>query len=110
MVSDALSAGAVQADAAGAAEAADRGAAAWSIGVPGRPKCCAIAPIAMNSRVDPHVMCGPLSETASRIGPTPSSTDRSARPTARASMRSQQALELERFAERDLDLGAGLLG
>jgi hypothetical protein len=36
--------------------------------VPGRPKCCAIAHIAMNSRVEPLVICGPLSETASRIG------------------------------------------
>jgi hypothetical protein len=34
---------------------------AWSVGVPGRPKCCAIAHIAMNSRVDPDVICGPLS-------------------------------------------------
>jgi hypothetical protein len=34
----------------------------------GRPKCWAIAHIAMNSRVEPEVICGPLSLTASRIG------------------------------------------
>ena len=43
-----------------------------------RPKCCAIAHIAMNSRVDPDVICGPLSLTAKRIGTTASSRDRSA--------------------------------
>ncbi len=37
---------------------------AWSVGVSGRPKCCAIAHIAMSSRVDPEVICGPLSLTA----------------------------------------------
>ena len=31
-------------------------------------KCCAIAHIAMNSRVEPLLICGPLSETAKRIG------------------------------------------
>jgi hypothetical protein len=30
---------------------------AWSVGVPGRPKCWAIAHIAMNSRVEPAVIC-----------------------------------------------------
>jgi hypothetical protein len=34
---------------------------AWSVGVPGRPKCWWIAHSAMNSRVDPEVICGPLS-------------------------------------------------
>ena len=53
---------------------------AWSVGVPGRPKCCAIAHIAMNSRVDPEVICGPLSLTARRMGRrTASSTEGSAR-------------------------------
>lgn len=37
--------------------------------VPGRPKCCAIAHIAINSRVDPEVICGPLSLTASSTAP-----------------------------------------
>src|SRR5664280_1042752 len=40
---------------------------AWSVGVCGRPKCWAIAHRARNSRVAPEVICGPLSETASRI-------------------------------------------
>ncbi|MGH8899631.1 MAG: hypothetical protein ACRDZ4_22030 [Egibacteraceae bacterium] len=30
---------------------------AWSVGVPGRPKRCAIARMAMSSRVDPEVIC-----------------------------------------------------
>ena len=47
---------------------------AWSVGVPGRPKCCAIAHMAMNSRVAPLVICGPLSLTASRIGGNGAST------------------------------------
>ena len=41
---------------------------AWSVGVPGRPKCWAMAMRAMNSRVEADVIWGPLSETASRIG------------------------------------------
>src|SRR5437016_636768 len=32
---------------------------AWSVGVPGRPKCWAMAHMAMNSRVEPEVICGP---------------------------------------------------
>ena len=120
MVSDALSVGAVQ---AGAAGAADRGAAAfvlvggcdvadagvqphgvvldayhgelgaqnggvgdrdevWPVGLDvaeetldpglvsrgaGPPKCCAIAHIAMNSRVDPDVICGPLSDARATV-------------------------------------------
>ena len=47
---------------------------AWSVGVPGRPKCWAIAHSARNSRVEPEVICGPLSETASRIGRVSSSS------------------------------------
>jgi hypothetical protein len=34
---------------------------AWSVGVPGRPECWWMAPKAMNSRVEPEVICGPLS-------------------------------------------------
>lgn len=33
--------------------------------VPGRPKCCAMTHIARNSRVDPGVIRGPLSDRAS---------------------------------------------
>jgi hypothetical protein len=36
---------------------------AWSVGVPGQPKCWAIAHRARNSRVEPEVICGPLSDT-----------------------------------------------
>jgi hypothetical protein len=38
---------------------------AWSVGVPGRPKWGAMAHRAMNSWVEPDVICGPLSDTAS---------------------------------------------
>src|SRR5947199_2793767 len=38
------------------------------VGVPGLPKCWAMAHMAMNSRVEPDVICGRLSETASRMG------------------------------------------
>jgi len=55
---------------------------AWSVGVPGRPKCWAIAHNAMNSRVEPDVIWGPLSETASRIGLAWSSTPMSTRPSS----------------------------
>jgi len=57
---------------------------AWSVGVPGRPKCWWIAHKAMNSRVDPDVICGPLSLMASRIGRDGSSRLRSTRPSWRA--------------------------
>jgi hypothetical protein len=43
---------------------------AWSVGVPGRPKCCAIAHMAMR-RVEQLVISGPLSETASSTGDSP---------------------------------------
>ncbi|MGH3966292.1 MAG: hypothetical protein ACRDZO_27280 [Egibacteraceae bacterium] len=33
---------------------------AWSVEVCGRPKCCAIAHMTMNSRVDPEVSCAPV--------------------------------------------------
>lgn len=34
---------------------------AWLVGVPGRPKCwAAVAHMAMNSRVEPDVICGPF--------------------------------------------------
>ncbi len=47
---------------------------AWSVGVPGRPKCCTIEHSAMYSEVDPDVIWGPLSETASKIGSRVSSS------------------------------------
>ena len=37
-------------------------------GVPGRPKCWWMAHKAMNSRVEPEVICGPLSLRASSTG------------------------------------------
>jgi hypothetical protein len=55
---------------------------AWSVGVPGRPKCWAIAHRARNSRVEPEVIWGPLSDTASRIGRASSSTPRSMVPSS----------------------------
>lgn len=61
-------------------EALDPGLA-WPVGVPGRPKCWAITHGAMNSRVGPAVICGPLSEIASRIGRCSSSTPRSTSPS-----------------------------
>ncbi len=57
-------------------------------GVPGRPKCWWIAHRAMNSRVEPEVICGPLSLIASRTGRDGSSTVASTRPSWRALMRS----------------------
>ena len=41
---------------------------AWSVGVWGRPVCIARACSAMNSRVVPEIICGPLSDTASSTG------------------------------------------
>ena len=83
---------------------------AWSVGVPGRPKCWAIAHSAMNSRVEPEVICGPLSETASRIGRAGrhrrvGSTGRS----WRASMEVEEAFGIQCVGEDELDLGGGLL-
>src|SRR3954447_6933243 len=83
---------------------------AWSVGVPGRPKCCAIAHMARNSRVEALVICGPLSETASSTGRAGSSTVGSASRRWCASTCSEQAFELERVREGELDLQAGLLG
>ena len=83
---------------------------AWSWGVPGRPKCCAIAHIARNSRVEPDVICGPLSLTASSTGRVGSSTVGSASWRLVRVDALEQALELERVRERELDLQAGLLG
>jgi hypothetical protein len=54
------------------------------VGVPGRPKCWWMAHKAMNSRVDPEVICGPLSLRASRTGRAGSSTVGSTRPSCRA--------------------------
>ena len=51
---------------------------AWSVGVPGRPKWVAMACRAMNSLVEPEVICGPLSLTASRMGRAGSSVPGSA--------------------------------
>src|SRR5437867_2584375 len=45
---------------------------AWSVGVPGRPKCSAMAHRAMNSRVEPDVIWRPLAETANRSSQDPS--------------------------------------
>jgi hypothetical protein len=53
-------------------------------GVPGRPKCWWIAHKAMNSRVEPEVICGPLSLRASSTGRLGSSTVGSTRPSWRA--------------------------
>jgi hypothetical protein len=63
---------------------------AWSVGVPGRPKCWWIAHEAMNSLVDPEVICGPLSLRASSTGRDGSSTLVSTRPSWRAVMRSSK--------------------
>src|SRR5215218_903703 len=41
---------------------------AWSVGVCGRPKCWTMEHNARNSLVDPEVICGPLSDTASSSG------------------------------------------
>ena len=55
---------------------------AWSVGVDGLPKCCAMATMAMNWRVPVAIIWEPLSDTASRIGLTPSSVFGSTRPLA----------------------------
>jgi hypothetical protein len=54
------------------------------VGVPGRPKCWWIAHKAMNSRVDPEVICGPLSLRASSTGRDGLSTVGSTSPSWRA--------------------------
>jgi hypothetical protein len=43
---------------------------AWSVGVPGRPWCWAIAISAMNWRVSIAVISDPWSDQATRIGPS----------------------------------------
>ena len=43
---------------------------AWSVGVPGRPWCWAIAISAMNWRVSIAFISDPLSDQATRIGPS----------------------------------------
>jgi hypothetical protein len=66
----------------------------------GRPKCVAIACSAMNSRVEPDVICAPLSETASRTGWSASgaagSASRSARPTMPSSRPSASKARVNR--------------
>ena len=57
-----------------------------------------------------EVICGPLSETASSTGRAGSSTVGSASRAWCAVDALEQALELERVRERELDLQAGLLG
>ena len=46
----------------------------------GRPKCCAMASRVMKVWVFREIICDPLSETASRIGVSPSSASGSTRP------------------------------
>ena len=43
---------------------------AWSVGMPGRPWCWAIVIRAMNWRVSFVVISDPLSDQATRIGPS----------------------------------------
>jgi hypothetical protein len=57
---------------------------AWSVGVWGRPKCWTMEHNARNSLVDPEVIWGPLSDTASSSGRVGSSRARSTRPSWRA--------------------------
>jgi hypothetical protein len=61
------------------------------VGVPGRPKCWWMAHKAMNSRVEPEVICGPLSLIASSTGRDGSSTVGSTRPSWRAVTRSSSS-------------------
>lgn len=61
---------------------------AWSVGVDWRPKCWAMANMAMNLRVFTEIICEPLSETASRIGVS-SSSPSNCRFRPRASARSK---------------------
>ncbi|MFC5040211.1 hypothetical protein [Ornithinimicrobium kibberense] len=63
---------------------------AWSVGVAGRPKCWAMATMAMNLRVWPAIICEPLSETASSSG-VASSTPSRPRGAPIASARSRAA-------------------
>src|SRR5438093_1816791 len=63
---------------------------AWSVGVCGRPKCWTIEHHAKNSRVDPEVIWGPLSDTASSSGRVGSSRARSTRPSWRAATSSSR--------------------
>ena len=84
---------------------------AWSVGVPGRPKCWAIAHSAMNSRVEPEVICGPLSETASSTG---GDVNVGIEGKGRGDVLTgfdhlQQSLGLQGVGEHDLDLGRVLL-
>ena len=70
--------------------------------MPGRPWCWAIAISAMNWRVSIAVISAPLSDHATKIGP---SSSRSGRETVLA----EQALILQRAGEQQLHLGVGLL-
>src|SRR5512132_3014112 len=82
---------------------------AWSVGVPGRPKCWWMAHKAMNSLVEPEVIWGPLSLSASSTGRAGSSMVGSTRPSWRAATRSSSPFGFQRVTEHDLDLGGGLL-
>jgi len=57
----------------------------------GPAKVLAITPIAMSSRVDPAVICGPLSDTGSGIGRFSSLAPRSASPGWRRSTLSSKS-------------------
>src|SRR5664279_6634389 len=83
---------------------------AWSVGVPGRPKCCAIAHRAMNSRVDPEVICGGVvgDDEQDRAGLVIDAQVDGAVAAAGVDPL-EQPLGFEGVGERDLDLGRGLL-
>lgn len=75
---------------------------AWSVGVPGRPKCWAIAHRARNSRVDPAVIWGPLSETASSTGCTSLTSGATA-----SSLQASESLAISALADWTFDADRG---
>src|ERR671914_1179859 len=82
---------------------------AWSVGVPGRPKCWWMAHKAMNSLVEPEVICGPLSLQGQQHRPggvVHAGIDQAVLAGADAL---QQPLAPQRPGEHPPDLGGGLL-
>src|SRR6266508_4849478 len=78
---------------------------AWSVGVPGRPKCWWMAHSAMNSLVEPEGICRPLSLKASSTGRGGVVHGRVDQAVVAGADPRQQPFALQRVGEHDLDLG-----
>jgi len=63
----------------------------------------------MNSRVEPEVICGPLSETGQQHGAVRGVDGRVDQPVLAGADHVQQPFRVERVGEHELDLGGGFL-